>query len=550
MVRRFHKFRRILGVVIACGLSGWSIAGMAQDPTAAGQPGATSAARQPRFPISEYQVVGNTVIPVVAVEKAVYPYLGENKTIDDVEQARKSLERAYHDAGYPTVLVDIPEQDVVGGIVRLHVTEGRVGKLKVTGSRFYSLGRIREKLPALSQGTVPSLPTMQEELNSINRASTDRQVVPVFHAGATPGTVDVDLRVKDELPLHASLDLNNRYSANTAHLRAIGMVRYDNLWQREQSLSLQYQTSPQNSSEVQVYSGTYVLHSENGEDITALYAVHSNTNVAAVGDLSVIGKGDIYGVREIYPLPPGQGYSHSLTLGADYKSFGESVFLQSANQENTPIRYLPFVALYNGNLGDAHGQTQFGAALNISIRQLSEKIGNCFGQQLSQFECKRSDARADYAYLKLDAQRTQSLPLNATAVARLSVQYTDQPLIDNEQFAAGGADTVRGYLEAEELGDGGAIGSIELQHPWGWLVRAAHLDDVNLHLFVDGATLSVQDPLPGQTSHFDLLSDGVGLHFGARRNLTGDFDWAWPLKNGATTRAHQSRGLFRLVYAF
>ncbi|MHB8621745.1 MAG: ShlB/FhaC/HecB family hemolysin secretion/activation protein [Sulfuricaulis sp.] len=524
---------------------------MAQESTGAGQHAASSPSG---FFISEYQVVGNTVLPVTTVEKAVYPYLGENKTIDDVEKARKNLEKAYHDAGYPTVSVEIPEQDVVGGIVRLHVTEGRVGKLEVTGSRYYSLGRIREKLPALNQGSVPSVPTMQQELNSVNRTSADLQVVPVFHAGATPGTVDVDLRVKDELPLHASLELNNRYSTNTTHLRAIGTVSYDNLWQREQSLSLQYQTSPQNSSEVQVYSGTYVMHSEDGQDSTALYAVHSNTNVAAVGNLSVIGKGDIYGVREIYPLPPGQRYTQSLTLGADYKNFGESVFLQGANQENTPIRYLPFVVLYNGNLSDAQGQTQFDAAFNFSTRQLSEKTIDCavngVAQQVSQFECKRFNARADYAYLKLDAQRTQSLPFNATAVTRLAVQYAAQPLIDNEQLAAGGADTVRGYLEAEELGDGGVIGSIELQHPWGWLVRVAYLDDVNLHLFVDGATLSVQDPLSGQASHFDLLSEGVGLHFSARRYLTGDFDWAWPLKDGTTTRAHRSRGLFRLVYAF
>lgn len=514
-------------------------------PPAAAEPKAL-----PRFFISEYQVDGNTVLPVTAVEKAVYPWLGENKTIDDVEKARKSLEQAYHDVGYPTVFVDIPEQDVVGGVVRLHVTEGRVGRVRVIGSRYYSLGRIREKLPALSQGTVPSLPQMQEELNAINRASAGRQVVPVFHASATPGKVDVDLQVKDESPLHASLEANNRYSANTTHLRAIGTVRYDNLWQREHSLSLQYQTSPQDTSEVRVFSGTYVFHNEDGKDITALYAVRSRSNVAAVGDLSVIGNGDIFGARKIYPLPPGRGYSHSLSLGADYKSFKETIALQGADQETTPIRYLPFTVLYNGNLNDDRVQTQFNVALNLSIRQLSEKRIDCFGQEVSQFECKRYNARADYVYLKADAQRTQKLPLDVTAVARISGQFADQPLVSNEQFSAGGADTVRGYVEAERLGDDGVIGSFELQHPWAWLARIARLDDLNVHVFVDGGQLRVKDPLPGQESRFYLLSNGVGMHFSARRNLSGDFDWAWALKDGSTTRPHDSRGLFRLAYEF
>lgn len=529
---------------------------MAQDPAGTRQAAAapaTPASRQSFF-IHEFRVEGNTVLSRVAVEKAVYPFLGENRTIDDVERARKSLEQAYHDAGYSTALVDIPEQDVVGGVVRLRVTEGRIGRVRVVGSRYHSLGRIREKIPALAQGTVPSLPQMQQELGVLNRASADRQVVPVFHAGATPGTVNVDLRVKDELPLHASLELNNRKSQNTASLRVIGMVRYDNLWQREHSLSLQYQTSPQNTSEVQVYSGTYVFHSADESRFTALYAVHSNTNVAAVGDLSVIGKGDIFGLREIFPLPPGAGYSHSLTLGIDYKDFQESVLSQGTDQENTPIRYLPFTALYNGNLSDAHGQTQFGAALNFSTRALSEKTIDCsvngVGQQVSQFECARYNARADYAYLKVDVQRTQNLRWDTTAVARLDGQFADQPLISNEQLAAGGADTVRGYLESERLGDDGVIASVELQHPWAWLLRTARLDEVNVHLFVDDAQLRVQDPLPGEAAHYDLLSDGVGLHFGARQRLTGDLDWAWPLKDGSPTLAHHSRGLFRLVYAF
>lgn len=550
-MRNALKIRRLPVVIAACSLLCWGIGSMAQERNEPVTPPATSAPKPPsRFFISEYQIEGNTLLPVVAVEKAVYPWLGENKTIDDVEQARKSLERVYHDAGYPTVFVDIPEQDVVGGVVRLHVTEGRVGRVRVVGSRYYSLGRIREQLPALSQGTVPSLPKMQEELSAINRASPGRQVVPVFHASTTPGKVDVDLQVKDESPLHASLETNNRYSASTTHLRAIGTVRYDNLWQREHSLSLQYQTSPQDTSEVRVLSGTYVFHNEDGNDITALYAVRSRSNVAAIGDLSVIGNGDIVGAREVHPLPPVRGYSHSLSLGADYKSFKETIVLQGADQETTPLRYLPFTIAYNGNLADSRAQTQLSVALNFSIRPLSDRRIDCFGQQVSQFECKRYNARADYVYLKTDAQRTQQLPFDLTAVARISGQFADQPLVSNEQFSAGGADTVRGYVEAEALGDDGIVGSFELQHPWAWLARIAGLDDLNLHVFVDAAQLRIKDPLPSQQSSFHLLSNGVGMHFSARRNLSGDLDWAWALKDGPTTRAHDSRGLFRLSYGF
>ena len=53
---------------------------------------AEAAQDAPRFDILEYQIEGNTVLATLAVEKAVYPYLGEGKTVADVERARQALE--------------------------------------------------------------------------------------------------------------------------------------------------------------------------------------------------------------------------------------------------------------------------------------------------------------------------------------------------------------------------------------------------------------------------------------------------------------------------
>src|ERR1700757_3090276 len=71
--------------------------------------GPASAARQ-RFDVYEYQVEGNTVLGTEAIERAVYPFMGDGRDIDDVEAARGALEKTYHDAGFGTVVVDIPPQ--------------------------------------------------------------------------------------------------------------------------------------------------------------------------------------------------------------------------------------------------------------------------------------------------------------------------------------------------------------------------------------------------------------------------------------------------------
>ena len=50
----------------------------------------------------------NSTLTPRQVEAAVYPHLGPDKTLQDVQAARADLEKAYHDAGYSTVFVDIP----------------------------------------------------------------------------------------------------------------------------------------------------------------------------------------------------------------------------------------------------------------------------------------------------------------------------------------------------------------------------------------------------------------------------------------------------------
>ena len=96
-----------------------------------------------QFDIFEYRVEGTTLLPVAAVEQAVYPFLGEKKSIAAVEEARTSLEKAYHDAGYLTVVVSIPVQKVDSAVVRLAVVEAPVGRLRVIESRYFSQGDIK-----------------------------------------------------------------------------------------------------------------------------------------------------------------------------------------------------------------------------------------------------------------------------------------------------------------------------------------------------------------------------------------------------------------------
>ena len=69
------------------------------------------------FFIREYRVRGVKILTPVEVEEAVTPFLGPQRTVDDVEQARAALEKIYHDKGYQTVSIQVPQQQGRGGVV-------------------------------------------------------------------------------------------------------------------------------------------------------------------------------------------------------------------------------------------------------------------------------------------------------------------------------------------------------------------------------------------------------------------------------------------------
>lgn len=500
----------------------------------------------PRFDVWEYRVAGNTVLPAADLERVLYPHLGPQRSMVDVEAARQQLEALYRDKGYGTVFIDVPEQDVVDGLVRLQVTEGRLESVKVTGPRYYSAGQIRAALPALQAGAVVNLQTLQQELTAVNRQSADRQVTPVLRAGTKPGAVGVELKVKDELPLHASVEVNNRYTADTSQTRAGVNLSYDNLFQKFHRLSLQYQTAPENPEETRVLAATYIAPVRN--DLVAGYIVDTSSDFATlsgIGSLAVLGTGRIYGLRYIRNLPEAPGRYHSLTFGVDYKDFEDRIQQPDGLTDTTPMRYLNWSAAYGSTWQSSTQSLTLNAALNLGFRGA--------GNTPDEFEYKRYKAPANYIYLRASAQYQRPLWAGTALLARVAGQAAPEPLISNEQFAIGGADTVRGYLEAEQLGDDGIAATLELHSPPLVSLLPEHLQQAYVFGFVDAGMVGILDPLPvdGQrTSSYSLASAGLGFRVAGFGGLQTELEWAYPFEASDDTERGDSRLHFQVLYGF
>jgi len=520
-------------------------------PAAEAAPAAPAAPLQ-RFDIDDFAVQGADKLPQIDVEEAIYPFLGPGRTADDVEKARAALEKAYHDKGFQTVSVAVPQQNALTGRVILKVTEMKVGQLRVKNSRYFDIAKVKENAPSLKPGTVPNFNAVTKDIVGLNQWP-DRRVTPALRAGVTPGTVDVDLNVEDKAPFHGSLELNNRRSPNTTGSRLIGTARHDNLWQLGHSFSFTYQVAPENPNDAEVFSGSYLARFENIDWLTALvYGVKSSSDVATVGGMNVVGPGEIIGARAVMTLPARENFFHTLSAGMDYKHFDQTMRDLSGNGFGTPITYFPAVASYGATFQGEKSLTQLNASITAAMRPA--------GDDWRAFDNKRAWASGSFTHLNVDLAHTHELPEGFQFWTKVAAQVSDGPQVSSEQFSIGGMDTVRGYLESEVLGDDGIVGNIEIRSPdVGSMLQKEIKDETGQGAprfttwnewrffgFVDAGHVRVQRPLPEQQTRFDVWSYGAGTRFKVFDNFNGVIAYSVPMISQAYTHANTGRVNFRI----
>jgi hemolysin activation/secretion protein len=494
------------------------------------------------FTIKGFAIEGTVLFSQDELQRLVKSFVGRKKTAADVEGARDALERYFHEQGYPAMLVNIPAQSSSDRVFRLEVIENRIGNVLVSGNNWFSTEKIMRDIPSIMPGSILNLKNLQQEINSANR-NPDFKAVPEMQPGKAPETIDIALKVQDSLPLHGSLELNNRASHDTTALRLNAALRYDNLWQRDHSISVQYQVSPQAPDEVEVVSASYTLPVFwNREDKLVVYGVVSNSNTNSAAGYSNLGKGNVIGTRLIIPIQGSDGFFHTAVTGFDFKEFSETVGLVGATGEKTPIRYFPITAGYNAYLKDSTGLTSFTSAFTVSFRgALSDP---------RKFEDKRYKSRGNHITMTAGLERTQQLPWGLSLMAKVDGQISDQPLISNEQYSAGGVESVRGYRESEASGDNAVHGVIELSVPDLLKQTSKERFSLTPYLFYDTAHLWTRDPLPAQ----DWFADLQGIGFGLRGTFLKGFDYqtdlGFPLRENSRTKYGDARFHFKVRWQF
>jgi hemolysin activation/secretion protein len=533
-------------------------------------PSASAVPKPAVFDLNEIRVDGSTVLPQDQIEETIYPYLGPGKTAQDVEAARKALQDAYTKAGFVTVSVAQPRWvDRAGGIVGLRVIERRVERLRVLHAKYFVPDAVRAGAPSVAPGTVPNINRITSDLVGLNQLP-DRTVQPSLKPGRTPDTVDVDLDVDDKFPLHGTLEANNRYNADTHAERLTASLTYDNFFQRGDSGTISYTVAPEAVRDAEIESASYLFHIPDSRMSLLFTYLHSNSDVIALGTTDVAGKGTTAGFRLLIPLGTtasgGNSFTHSFSVGWDYKKFyeldrfggqvctntdgktvpgstpGSDCQFMVSSQTSAPVTYYPLNAAYAANWTGPKSTTDVNVSAELGIAQL--------GSNADAFDNKRYAAPPGFSILRAGVTREQDLPYDLQLWGSLQGQITNDPLVSSEQFGLGGVDSVRGYLEAESLGDYGVTLQSEFRSPDIRKYVRGPVRSWRFHLFADTGVVNLRQATVGQRSSNGLSSVGVGTRVNLWGYLNGAVQDAQTLNNGPDTKAGTNRVLFRVFGEF
>ncbi|MDP1949359.1 MAG: ShlB/FhaC/HecB family hemolysin secretion/activation protein [Nitrospirota bacterium] len=515
------------------------------------------------FSILEFVVDGSTLLSREKIDEVLNKYKGPGKTIKDIDRARVELEKAYQRLGYPTILVVVPEQSVDQGSVRLDVVEGHLLGLTVTGNRYFSRYNILGKLPSVQIGALLYEPDFVKQLDAVN-ANPDLKIAPVLKPGSEQGTVDLELKATDRLPLHAKMTGDNKGPFTTPAARMTWEAQYGNLWGQDHILTLQTTQTPTNWGAVQAYGFSYVAPLIWPDHLLAVYAskVSSNSTLAGTslpigggGDIAVAGNATVGGFRYLFPIFKGGKAGHQLSFGADFKrlekteatfpgDLGTAIVL-------SPIQYLPVSAGYTGTYPDSYGSTTFTTTLTGYVAGLIPGGGKKDFQgdpnNPDEFPGNRAGSTGTFGVVKTGLSRMQPLPNEFLLSARIDGQWASEPLIPAEQFFAGGMDTVRGYIQNEALGDNALLWRAELYTPdlpsipidYFWQRRRSSEVKATMKLvaFYDYARLWTKRAPAGQQDISRLEGAGGGLRMRIEPiNLNLQLDHAMALQTTGTTK--------------
>ncbi len=520
------------------------------------------------FDIARFQIEGNSILPADRIQQLVAPFAGTNKRYGDVQKALEAVEDEFRRLGYGTVQVYVPEQELTTGVVRLQVSEGVVGKVAITGNKYFDNDNVRASLPQLKEGTAPNMRQLSENVQLANE-NPAKQLEVTLGVSEDEGKVDIKVEVKEEDPERIFVTLDNTGTKASGKHRLGVSYQNANVANRDQVLTLAYTTAADAPAgvKVDIYSIGYRLPLYSiGDSIDVIYGNSSTNTPASVlapnGTLALNGKGSVFGLRYNHIFPRAGEFTSRFVMGFDYKHINSRCTVAGVptapgvTASCTPYTLRPITATYSGQWQKPGEAVDFNVGFVHHLFPMGSQFAGPAGIDRYSFVTTRQTTDT-FSALRLGGSYTTAIPGDGLVRAAFTGQYANNPLPSGEQIGLTGSNTVRGFLERAVSTDRGYVANLEVYSPEyakmlgveGSLKAVAFFDWASGHNFAALAT---------GFARANVASAGIGLRYSLKKDISVRFDLARVLEGHQPTPGNSAeaakpgdfRGHFGLAFGF
>lgn len=429
-----------------------------------------------RFTVSSFELEGVKILPEAEVQSLLKAWISKPVTFEDLQNACDAIAELYRKKGY-TVQAILPPQKIANGVVKILITEAKLGKVTVDmpqGPTRFGKERAAEYITYSNRmGDPLNMQNLERAIIILNE-TPGVLASSQLEQGEKDGEVDVRLQLTQPNILQGRVEANNYGSRTTGANQGVFALTLNNPAGYGDSISLNGIAS-EGSQYVQ---GAYSLPvSPNGLrlGLAGTYLNYKNVSNYAYNG----GTGDAWttGLSTAYPLVRSQGVNLNGTVNYDIKSYNNrntvtntltsayNINNLSAGLSGNFIDGLGYGAINTGSVTLVLGHLDI-LGINQSAYQGASNNYGMFYVPNTNPAIFQPITPSNFFKTTFSGSRTQELVEDGKTnlYTAISGQFASVNLNSAEQFYLGGPYGVRAYPVAQSGGSQGGIFTAELRH--------------------------------------------------------------------------------------
>lgn len=476
--------------------------------------------------IKEVHVLGVTLIPSKEIEEIIQPFKNTSISGKDMQRCADQITDTYNLKGFITSYAYVEPAKLSEGILEIQGVEGRIGKIKIQGNKYFAT-RIYQQRIGVKEGDVLDYSLLKNSVFRINR-NQDRKITLQLTPGDQPGFTDVNVAVKDKLPLHLVLQ-NDNYGSQYIYYRRYKVFGIsNNLTGRDDSLQIKAQLTEADSHKL--FDLDYFIPINNKWTFELYLMPYKKENYLmerkAIGMEKHARKWYFYFYQKVIDTPTNQ---FTMNYGFVYKN----IFWDAYGQRQAMDRFRAGLLGFDWVVKDSWGTTVVSEDIEMGFP------GLWGGADYKPVGTSVPFASGNYKKHHLVVARRQKLIGDVELLFKSHWQMSSSTLTGVNSFSLGGFGGVidnRGYPRAQYEGDSGFSFHPGLAFPPYFFSKEAKVplckdlkwrDALKLFVFYDWADAYKKSFANDASRHSVLKSPGFGLTLNLPDSLAVRIDNGW-----------------------